>query len=47
MQGIINKLRIYRASRVCVWQGFCYYEPGWSPIRELVAVELLTLSHIV
>jgi len=30
---------------VYVWQGFCYYEPGWSPIKELVAADVTYAPH--
>jgi len=33
---------------VYVWQGFCYYELGWSPILELEAVDVTYIqSHCV
>jgi len=32
----VGKVRTVGWPHVYVWQGFCHYEHGWSPIQELL-----------
>jgi len=55
MVGTVRLLQSYGSlvvtvgkQHMYVWQGFCYYKPGWSPIRELVAADVTySQSHCV